>query len=293
MGAITWCAPHIPIKIKSMLKYRMIFFLTLRCSPLDIQLFEDIITLLLQEITQFMCHSYSVEKDETPDRHIHILVKTEHRDVSHFKQLLKKKKFEPFFKLLKNKNIETNQYALDIKPVKEEDYLNVLGYVYKETFCKRRYSTETQETITNAINTYHSTKRLEQQNIPYSKKIVLSVKNFHSHIEQFLIEHPEESIDDWYNMKIKMIMNNYSFFDISDKKVKIAIRELQMIKNPSQAEVLMDSMDTEDIQSRWYKNPEYDPDYLRTNFPDHLKDSRDEIDKWKKENKHKTSYWID
>ena len=28
----------------------MLFFLTLRCSPLDIQLYEDITTLLLQEI---------------------------------------------------------------------------------------------------------------------------------------------------------------------------------------------------------------------------------------------------
>ena len=93
-------------------------------------------------------------------------MKTDHRDVSHFKQVLKKKKFEPFMKLLKNKNVETNHYALDIKPIKEDDYLNVLGYVYKETFCKRRYSTETQETITNAINVYHSTKRLEQQDIP-------------------------------------------------------------------------------------------------------------------------------
>lgn len=275
-----------------MLKYNMIFFLTLRCSPLDTQLFQDITTLLLQEITQSISHTYSVEKDDTPDRHIHILMKTDHRDLSHFKQIFKKKKFEPFMKLLNNKNIETNHHALDIKTIKEEDYLNVLGYVYKETFCKRRYSTETQETITNAINVYHSTKRLEQQNIPYSKKIVLSVKNFHSHIEQFLIDNPEESVDDWYNMKIKMIMNNYSFFDISDKKVKIAIRELQMIKNPKQAEVIMDSMDLEDLQSKFYKNPDYDPDFIRSYFPEELKDAQYEISKWNKENKEKIEYWI-
>ena len=99
----------------------MIFFLTLRCSPLDTQLFEDITILLLQETSQFTSHSYSVEKDDTPDRHIHILMRTDHRDVSHFKQILKKKKFEPFMKLLKNKNVETNHYALDINPIKEED----------------------------------------------------------------------------------------------------------------------------------------------------------------------------
>lgn len=276
-----------------MLKYKMIFFLTLRCSPLDTQLMEDITILLLQEITQFTSYTYSIEKDETPDRHLHLLVKSDHRDVTHFKQILKKKKFEPFMKLLNNKNVETNQHALDIKMIKEEEYFNVLGYVYKETFCKRRYSTETQETITNAITQYHATKRLEQQNIPYTKKIILTTKNFHSHIEQFLLNNPEESVDDWYNMKIKMIMNNYSFFDISDKKVKIAIRELQMIKNPEQAEILIDSMELEDLQSKWYKNPEYDPDFIRTNFPENLKDAEYEISKWRKENKHKTSYWID
>eukprot|EP01049_Picozoa_sp_SAG25_P023953 SAG25_NODE_10522_length_330_cov_1.341991_1_plen_75_part_01 len=75
----------------------MLFFLTLRCSPLDTQLFEDIIILLLQETTTFISHTYSIEKDKTPDRHLHLLAETNHRDVSHFKQILKKKEIRTIF----------------------------------------------------------------------------------------------------------------------------------------------------------------------------------------------------
>ena len=269
----------------------MLFFLTLRCSPLDIQLYEDITTLLLQEITQFISHTYCVEKDNTPDRHLHLLVKTEHRDLSHFKQIFKKKKYEPFFKLLKNKNVETNQHALDIKTIKEEDYIITLGYLYKEQFCTRRATTHTEEEITQAIKTYHSHKRIEQQNIPPSKVIVITVKNFHSHLEKFLSEHPEHSVDHWDECKKDMRMNGYSFFDISDKKVRIAIRELQMIRNPQHALWIQSHMEEEDLYNKWIKNEEYDPDWERTQFPEHLKDAKDDIMTWYKENKHKTEYW--
>ena len=245
----------------------MIFFLTLRCSPLDTQLFEDITILLLQEASNFISHTYSIEKDNTPDRHIHLLVETSHRDVSHFKQILKKKKFEPFFKLLRNKNVETNQHALDIKAIKDEDKLLTLGYIYKETFCERRHSTETMEVVTKAIEIYNAHKRIESQNTPESKVIVLTVKNFHSHVEKFLLEHPEETVDDWPTLKKNMRLNRYSFFDISDKKVKIAIRELQMIKNPQIAEDIQFHLQEEDTGGSWVKNRDYDPDYIRTKFP--------------------------
>lgn len=271
----------------------MLFFLTLRCSPLDIQLFEDITILLLQETTTFISHTYSIEKDNTPDRHLHLLVETNHRDVSHFKQIFKKKKYEPFMKLLKSQNTETNQYAVDVKPIKDEDKEKTLGYIYKETFCERRHSTETTEAITKAIEVYHAHKRIETQFTPSSKKIVLTVKNFHSHLEKFLLENPEESVDDWCSCKIKMRLNNYTFFDISDKKVKIAIRELQMISSPQHAEHIQQHLQEEDTGGQWIKNQEYDPDWMRTNFPEDLKEADYQIKLWNKENKHKTEYWLD
>lgn len=270
----------------------MLFFLTLRCSPLDTQLFEDIIILLLQETTTFMSHTYCIEKDDSPDRHLHLLAETDHRDVSHFKQILKKKKYEPFMKLLKSHNTETNQYAIDVKQIKEEDKDKTLGYIYKETFCNRRQTTETTEAITKAIEVYHAHKRIETQLTPQSKKIVLTTKNFHSHLEKFLNENPEESVDDWCSCKIKMRLNNYTFFDISDKKVKIAIRELQMITNPQHAEHIQQHLQEEDTGGQWIKNQEYDPDWMRTNFPEEWKDTQYKIKIWNQENKHKTEYWL-
>lgn len=262
----------------------MIFFMTLRCSPLDTQLFEDITTLILGEYTDKV--SYSIEKDNTPDRHLHLLTTTTHRDLSHFKQSLKKKKFEPFFKLLKSKNTETNQHALDIKTIKEEDYNLTLGYIYKETFCERRSTFHSTEEVQKAIEEYYSHKRLETQLTPQSSKVVLTVKNFHSYLEKFLQEHPEESVDDWYSLKKKMILNNYSFMDMSERKIKIAINELQICKNPNHY-----LYQTEDIQETYIKNPHYVPDY-RDKMPTHLKEASQEIYKWEKENKDFLDYYI-
>lgn len=263
----------------------MIYFMTLRCSPLDIQLFEDITTLILGEYTERV--SYAIEKDKTPDRHLHMLTTTSHRDLSHFKQSLKKKKFEPFFKLLKSKNTETNQYALDIQTIKEEDYNLTLGYIYKETFCERRSTFHTNEEVQKAIEEYYSHKRLETQLTPATKKIVLTVKNFHSYIEKFLQEFPEESVDDWYSLKKKMILNNYSFMDMSERKIKIAINELQICKNPNHY-----LYQTEDIQETFIKNPNYQPGYRDDKMPTYLKEASQEIYKWEKENKDFLDYYI-
>lgn len=269
----------------------MLFFLTLRCSPLECQLFEDITTLILQEITQFISHTYCVEKDNSPDRHLHLLVKTNHRDLSHFKQVFKKKKYEPFFKLINSRNTETNQHALDIQTIKEEDYNLTLGYIYKETFCNRRSTSHTTEEVQNAIEEYYAHKRLETQFTPATKKIILTVKNFHSHIEKFLQENPEESVIDWYSLKKKMILNNYSFFDISEKKVRIAINELQMIATKDSQKPI-GQMITEDIQESKIINEHYEPDYYDNFCPVELKVAYKEHNKWCHSNKKKTDLYL-
>lgn len=263
------------------------YFLTLRCSPLDLQLFEDASSLILSEFQKARTCSYSFEKDNTPDVHLHLLVKTPSRDVSHFKQVFLKKRFSSVVKLFKNKNVETNQYALDVKSIKEDDYQQTLGYIYKETFCQRRFSTHESPYITEAIKIYHSIQRLEQRNIPLSKKILLSSKNFHSHLENFLSKNPDESVLHWSHLKKQMIISGYSFMDISDKKLRIAINELQICQDNTIRLII-----SEDLEENKKINESYDPQYEDEECPLDLKNANYEYNQWMRKHRKKTEKYI-
>lgn len=263
------------------------YFLTLRCSPLETQLFEDALTLILSEFRLARTLSYSVEKDDTPDRHLHLLVKTPSRDASHFKQVFNKKVFQSVVKLFKSKNTETNQYALDVKSIKDDDYQKTLGYIYKEQFCSRRSSTHDSPFITESVKIYHSHKRIEERDFPVSKKILLNPKNFHSHLENFLSKNTQSTVLDWKPLKSKMIIAGYSFMDISEKKLSIAINELQHCEDN---EVRLHS--TDDISDNMEPNPHYDPNYHNEFCPDDLKLSQARYLTWVRQNKQYLSKYI-
>lgn len=256
------------------------FFLTLRCSPLETQLFEDAAHLILSEFRCARTCSYAYEKDGTPDVHLHLLVKTPSRDASHFKQVFLKKKFHSVVVLFKSKNTETNQYALDIKSIKDDDYQQTLGYIYKEQFCERRSTTHDSPYLTEAIKLYHSNKRIEERNIPLSKKILLNPKNFHSHLENFLAKNTQSSILDWRKLKSQMVIANYSFMDISDKKLSIAINELQHCEDDT-----IELLNSEDLETTQTYNQHYDANYYKEFCPDDLKLADVKIDQWKRQNK--------
>lgn len=264
------------------------YFLTLRCSPLETQLFEDATTLILAEFRRARTLSYSVEKDGTPDVHLHLLVKTPARDTHHFKQVFNKKVFNDVQKLFKSKNTETNEHALKVEPMSDEhNYQRTLGYIYKEQFCSRRSSTHDSPYITESIKIYHAHKRIEERNIPVSKKILLSSKNFHSHIENFLSKNPLESVIHWAHLKKQMIISGYSFMDISDKKLRIAINELQICEDNSIRLLL-----SEDLEENKKINESYDPQYEDEECPLDLKNANYEYNQWCRKHRKKTEKYI-
>lgn len=215
-----------------MLKYKMPFYLfTFRPQITEQDLFENFITIFLCELDRFMKYSYSIEEDNTLNKHLHCLVESSAKDNNAFKQIFNKKIFKDFKSSLKNKM--TNEHGFDDRKVKDdpEDFLKVLGYVNKETQClRRKYKGFTNEEILKAVDYYYTTKHIEKQKIN-NDLIILTMKNIHIHVKNFCEKNNRYPED--VNLKLDMIKAGYMFESVgSRQKVKDIIQEISIYMQP-------------------------------------------------------------
>ncbi len=99
-----------------MLKYNMPFYLfTFRPQISEQELFENFITIFLPQVKELSNYAYTIEEDQTLQKHIHVLAESNAKDNSAFQQIFNKKIFKDFKKSLKTK--QTNDYGFDNRKV--------------------------------------------------------------------------------------------------------------------------------------------------------------------------------
>lgn len=202
------------------------YLFTFRPQISEQELFESFLTIFIPELKKLNRYSYSVEEDGTLQKHIHAVAESKAKDLSAFKQIFNKKIFKDFKSSLKLK--QTNEKGFDDQKIREEDFLKVLGYVNKETQCLRREYNFTNEEILQAVDYYYTTKHIDKSQKGERDWTILTTKNAHVIIENYVEQH---NID--YNdflveqdIKMRMIKDRYSFASISKKQLVTIFNEL-------------------------------------------------------------------
>lgn len=201
------------------LSYR---FITFRPSPTNPSFLTNFLDILLPKI-RIKCPAYvvGIEKDGTPERHVHILMgHKSFSDTQKFNQFI-------FFKEMKEFKTATKdwatiwEHAYHPKEVlkKIEDTLKTTGYILKEQNSQIEIKGFTDQFIEDSKKFYLATGRVKNQTPSHLRDWkILTKKNAHNWIMDFIHQN-DTSIRDPL-LIFKMREQCYSFCDLTSKAQK-------------------------------------------------------------------------
>ena len=136
-------------------------FITFRAHICETQVFEDFINIFLPILNNFEQYAYSIEEDNTPNRHIHAILSLNSsiKDKSKLDQKFNNKFMKDFKKSLGIKQTDwAHAYDSKYLPHTSEDVLKVLGYVLKDdNVTRRRVKNISNNFLTQGIKFHLST----------------------------------------------------------------------------------------------------------------------------------------
>ena len=163
--------------------------LTIRAQQNEIDVFEDTLKLILPILFTYPSFIYTIEDDNTPNRHIHIFLQND----SKAKELDCSKVFQKFNKVKKNLKGYIKLKQTQEKPFWDErmiqkspdDFFKVIGYIQKDTLCsRRRVKNITSEVLTQGVNFYASTLKIDSS-CTKNDWTAIKPQNAHSLIEHY------------------------------------------------------------------------------------------------------------
>lgn len=217
-----------------MSNFRFVFF-TVRTHPAEIELFEDMLAILIPFCKSHTQYAYVIEKDGTPDRHLHMLVYGNYKDINAFKDKLKRKKFKDFQDLINSGYLQTNIHCFNTQLVnkdnEDENTRTLLGYIYKEENVVRRESLFPQEFITLAIKQYYALERTKSRKVMKSDKKILTDKTAETYITQWCDQYFENGFKDATCMSeimTGMIRDGHRFYNIPMRTLRRIYNEMSV-----------------------------------------------------------------
>lgn len=249
------------------------FFFTLKCLPLEINIFEDCLAVLIPFIFSHKKYAYVVEKDNTPDRHLHFMLEGPYKDLDAFKRKLRTKPFRAYLELIKRGYISSNQYSIDTQLVPEEyDHkMAILGYLFKEGLANRRSSEGYgEEEIVFAVRSYWSEERLKAMKPSNKHRDVklISVKNAHAWIRDWLDKQENYDLSNWRVVSYAMRKDYYSFADIPKVKLREIVEDLRLQDDLIGFEEVIITEDIENEQGFYDEEPYMKPASAECNIDD-------------------------
>jgi hypothetical protein len=208
-------------------------FITFRAHVSEPQVFEDFINIFLPYISlKFPFYIYSIEDDDTPSRHIHILLQHDQKDKQKLKQKIEAKYFKDFTKSLKSKETAL-AHALKYGKgpdgedfgftMKIEDKMKCIGYIYKDITRRNRTEGISQDCITQCCDFYHANRRIKNSSENDWK--ILTTKNIHIKVEQFCKEKNQDLNSPL--LQHNMVKDKHTFINLTTKQRKMAFAELR------------------------------------------------------------------
>lgn len=206
-------------------------FITFRAHVSEPQLFEDFINIFLPILNTFNTYAYSIEEDNSPNRHIHSIfnLTSSMKDRSKIDQKFNNKYMKDFKKSLGIKQTQWTA-AYDSKMVENslEDFLKVLGYCIKDdNVTRRRVKNIPINFLTQGIKFHVSTARIENSVVKNDWKAI-KPQNIHIFLEDFCEKNNIDVSDT--ELVPKMVKSKHTFNQITSKQLKLSIAELKYQK---------------------------------------------------------------
>ncbi len=220
------------------------YFVTFRAHSAEPQVFEDWMILLLKIIKRQKNYAYQIEWDETPSRHIHLLL-YDKIDISKIHQLFNNKQEKLFKKFLEykltvwdkdsdNKGFCNIICCDDKDPLSSTEYY--LGYIHKHNCPRRGHSVDiTSEIIHDAVMLYYTNKKLSKRDEKNNDIKLITSKNIYSNLISFVNDPSNETSFSDKSLKYKtIVMGEFGYANISDNAEAKAFTELRIMKGCEQ-----------------------------------------------------------
>jgi hypothetical protein len=232
------------------LKY---FFITIKFHPSDVLIFEDFIAQLLSLIeddTKIWC----IEKDNTPDRHLHAVVSNkikdkEYKDRHNFKQLLVPKLKSYLKKVYNQTEVDTTARtkAINISDMLDDGYRNK-NNEDKIGYCAKEFTSRCGGTILPEEKEKHKLIYLNSLKITENKiKNTIEIKSINIKTALMYMYDFYETYNPPINSIIPlMIENGFSFVQISNNARTNLVNELKL-KLHNQEKIKLTPREYQDI----------------------------------------------
>lgn len=234
----------------------MYYFLTARAHVSETQVFEDYLKILLPFITNRQEYHYSIEKDDTCDRHIHVLLDDNAKDVNAFMRKLNTKHFKLFWDHLKDK-VSVKEQLTFTKIIKDDEVKKTIGYIFKDVNSRQGSSKfEDKKYIQECVELYWTVERLIARKKKSNIKdvILMTSKNFYSKVQEFCntsgIRYDDESL--LYSMK----QAGYGFINLTRRQKEEGFRELRILYDQEKTE------DKLNVRGEMYENTDHEKEEL-------------------------------
>ena len=250
-GHITWCPSPSSLFFQmppkgGKTRHKMYYFLTARSHVSETQIFEDYLNILMPFIKKHQEYHYSIEKDNTCDRHIHVLLEDNAKDMDAFKRKLNTKDFKLFWEFLRGKISHKDQLTFT-EIIKPDDVKKTVGYIFKDVNSRQGSSKfEDKEYIQECVSLYWTVKRLEARKPDIDDIKVVTTKNFYATTQEFCNKTNIRYDDP--DILYKMKKAGYGFINLSRRQKEEGFRELRIFKNQ---ELTQDKIN---VKSEMYEN---------------------------------------
>ena len=256
-------------------KKENVYSITIRAHQNDIQVFEQYFATLKVFLQNYETYSYSVEWDDSINRHLHLYLITSDRDSDSLKNKLIKKDFKTILNNLNQTQTILSQF-INIQKVKDtpEDKLKILGYVNKWC-CRRRDSKNIpSQQIIDAVEYYTIQKHHEKTQIKDDVKIV-TTKNIYAMTKQFC-QDTGTRIDDPC-LRLKMTQHKYGFINVTPRNISRAFKELKIMENQHTLQESFDITAEGDGADQTYDGYQHDViiqllDYIESVLPQEMEE---------------------
>lgn len=228
------------------------FLITARCHVLDTNLFEQFLILLHPWLDNHDKYAYSVEEDDTLNRHIHFFIEDNAKDRDAMSRKFTTKTFKQFKQHLSSTNTIWDTF-LNIQVIKnsKEDLLKSLGYVMKDNTKRRGSKGLEQPFILEAVNFYYVSKHVDKSIIK-NDVILITSKNMYAHVKDFCETQKLDYADP--TIQYRMVQSGYGFSNVPPKTIKRIFTELQVMHGNSDndlKEIIMNEQQGVENQQHW------------------------------------------
>lgn len=251
----------------------MFFLLTVRAHVSEVQIFEDFLNILLPDIKKRKEYYFSVEKDGSPDRHLHVVLRDPSPDRKNFIKKFKKKIYEEFKNSLKDTSTlwdpEFKSKFFQILPIKLEEVKLKIGYVFKENDLTRyavhfpeweefpdaadvtpaSQAQSAEAFIAECVKLHYAKERIDARTKHEDDIVLVTPKNFHAKVNEFIKTDEESDYND-HLIQYRMVKSGYSFLNMSDNQTCKGFKELRIMKGKEF------DRDMEDVRRKLFEDSE-------------------------------------